>query len=178
VVALIIDNGSNIKLDVIPSDDKDKVVSSIVAILEHNRLLSLATVNKDCPNVCTSFYVFDDSFNLYIWTDPKAQHSINVAKNPNVAVNIVDTYQEWGGSLRGLQIFGSCGAISGKEALIAGGLYLKRYTKASTFVKTLKDFNSKKLQSMLYKIQMDRIKVLDEVSFGKDQYRELIITRE
>lgn len=159
--------------------EKDKILESFYEIIKSNNLLALSTINEKekQPNVCSAYYVMDNEFNLYIWTDPNSRHSKNISKNSKVAVNIYNSHQEWGSLLKGLQISGMSKPITGKESLFAGSIYLKKYLKVSKFIKTLKDFNSKKLESQLYKITINKIKVLDEEKFGKENYKELIVKR-
>ncbi len=167
----------NIKSD--NPKDMDTILESVYKILKSNHLLSLSTIdlkNKQ-PHVCCVYYVFDNELNLYIWTDPYSQHCKNITNNPRVAVDIYDSHQEWGSLLKGLQILGTSMPVNNKELLLSGALYLKRYVKASNFIKTLKDFNSDKLDSKIYKIVISKIKLLDESNFGKDIYKELLIER-
>ncbi len=160
-----------------PVGEKDQILKSVLTILKSNHLLSLGTFNKKEKQPCISsaYYAFDKNFNLYIWTDPKARHSLNIKVNPRVAINIVNTTQPWGGLLSGIQIIGTAKILSGGESFFAGALYLKRFAKASKFIKHLSDFNSKKYESKLYKITIKKIKVLDERTFGKEAYKELLI---
>ncbi|MEK6898106.1 MAG: hypothetical protein AABX28_01980 [Nanoarchaeota archaeon] len=163
----------------IDKKDVNKIVKSALDILETNSLLSLSTFdekNKQ-PSVCSVYYAFDNDFNLYIWTDPKSQHSKNTIKNYKIGADIYDSHQEWGELLKGLQIEGKIYSLSNKELLVGGSLYLKRYLKASNFIKNIKDFNSTKFESKLYKIMIDKIKVLDEENFGKENYKILLIKR-
>ncbi len=157
----------------------NEIIDSVYEILQNNYLLALSTIdakNKQ-PCVCCAYYVFDKNFNLYIWTDPNSKHAKNISENSRIAVDIYDSHQEFGGLLKGLQILGISKPVSNKELLFVGPLYLKHYIKASNFIKTLKDFNSKKLQSKLYKIQINNVKLLDESRFGKEEFRELTIKR-
>ncbi|MBS3167885.1 pyridoxamine 5'-phosphate oxidase family protein [Candidatus Woesearchaeota archaeon] len=170
---------TNILIQTSDTKESDKIIESFYDILESNYLLALSTIdlkNKQ-PHVCCVFYVFDKEFNLYIWTDPNSKHSNNIAKNSKVAVEIYDSHQKWGSLLKGLQILGTSKQISNKEVLSIGPLYLKRYIKASNIIKTLKDFNSKKLESQLYKIQINNVKLLDENRFGKESYKEFDVKK-
>lgn len=162
-----------------PTSEKEQIIKSAMTILTSNYLLSLGTFNQKEKQPCMSFayYAFDKNLNLYIWTDPKARHSLNISKNPLVAVNIANTTQEWGSLLQGVQIAGTAKILSGKDALFAGALYLKRYSKASKFIKKLSDFSAKKYQSRLYKIEISWMKILDEKAFGKEEYKELSVSR-
>lgn len=169
----------SIKIEVDKKEDKDRIIESALAILNHNNLLTLSTFDKENNQPCcsTAYYVFDDEFNLYFWTDHNTLHSKNIKQNPKVAVNIFDSTQKWGSLLKGLQISGTSSIVSKKELLIAGALYLKRFPGVIKFVKHILDFHSTKFQSKIYKISINKIKLFDEESFGKEEFRELIIKR-
>lgn len=166
------------KIKLEASCDKEKAVESVFRILEKNKLLTLATVNKDgSPHVCSNYFVFDDSFNLYIWTDFNSKHSKNIGEGSKVSVNIADTSQKWGSMLSGLQIDGFAKSLSMKESLVPAKKYMKRYPLVSGIVKNLAGFHSKKLESKIYKIEMVEIKILDERKFGKEEHQELTVLR-
>lgn len=158
--------------------DKEKIVQSIISILENNTLLTLSTFDEKNNQPCcsTAYYVFDNKLNLYLWTSPNTLHSKNIKRNPKVAVNIFDSTQKWGTLLKGLQIFGKAKVVDKKELLIGGVLYMKRFPSVVKFVKKILDFHSLKLESKMYKIEMNRIKVFDEETFGKEEFREITIT--
>ena len=67
--------------------------------------------------------------------------------------------------------------MDNKELIKAGLLYIKRFPKVIKFVKTPRDFHNKMFKSQVYKIALNKIKVLDEKTFGKEEFRELIIKR-
>ncbi len=160
-------------------EEKGQLINSALSIIKANHLLSLGTFDQKGKQPCISsaYYAFDKNFCLYIWTDPNARHSLNIGKNLRVAVNIANTTQPWGSLLQGVQITGTAKKLSGMDALFAGALYLKRYARASKYIKQLSDFSSKKYQSRLYRIEIKTIKILDEKSFGKEEYKELSIIR-
>ena len=155
----------------------DKIIQSALAILKETELLTLSTVDKNQPCSCSAYFAFDEEFNLYIWTDPSTLHSKNIAESPLVSVNIVDTTQQWGTNLKGLQIFGKASVVSDEELKTAGKLYLERFPGVSKFVKKVEDFHAEEFESKIYKIQIKKIKVFDEATFGKEEFRELVIKR-
>lgn len=157
--------------------EKEQIMMSIKHILEQNMLLTLSTFDKKLNQPCssTAYYVFDKEFNLYFWSSPDTIHSKNIKQNPKVAVNIFDSKQKWGTFLKGVQMFGKCRPVNNKELLLGGSLYLKRFPKVMQFVKKIFDFNSKELETKMYKIEINKIKVFDEELFGKEEFREIII---
>ena len=157
-------------------EDFAKIKNSILTILENNELLTLSTVNLNSPHVCSAYYVFDEDFNLYIWTEMDTTHSKNVEKNGNVAVNIADTGQKWGSKLQGLQIKGKCYPLSIAKMIKPAKLYFKRFPLVKKFIKNPRDFNTK-FDSKMYKIEISWIKLFDEKAFGKEVWKEISIVR-
>ena len=151
--------------------EKKEITHSIFSILRDNNLLTLSTIQGNCPYSCSAYYIFDKNMNLYIWTEEKSTHSKNIKINSKVAVNIADTSQKMGANLKGLQMLGRAKIVSGTELIKAGTLYLKRFPNISKYIKEVKDFVSDEFESAIYKIEIEKIKVLDEESFGKEGYR-------
>lgn len=157
--------------------DKEKVMKSINKILKENRLLTLATSNKNQPHCNTAFYVFDDEFNLFILTGTAAKHSRNIKINNKVGVNIFNSRQAWGSLLFGMQASGHASIANSKEMIKAWIMYLRRYPKAIRYVKNPVDFHKKMRGSDIYKIELDTIKLFDVKTFGRDEFREVSIRR-
>lgn len=55
--------------------------------------LSLATVNGDTPWVCEVHFAYDNTLSLYFRSLTSRRHSQEIAANPKVAGNIIDTYK-------------------------------------------------------------------------------------
>lgn len=167
----------NILLDISSGEDKTKAIRTVFDILEENKLMTLATIDKDAsPHVCNAFFVYDNEFNLYFWSETATRHSLNIKENDKVAVSIADTAQSFEGSLKGMQINGRARGLSIKELIGPGKLYFKRFPFVSTIIKRVSDFNLKKLESRLYKIEIDKIKLFERY-FGKERYTEIKIKR-
>lgn len=169
----------NITLSSPHESEKEKIVQSALSILEHNILLTLATfdIKNNQPCSSTAYYTCDSTFNLYFWTEKNTLHSRNIQHNPKVAVNIFDSHQAWGTTLKGLQLFGTARVVNTKELLIGGAHYIKRFPGVVRFVKKVKDFHLPEFESQLYKIEICKIKIVDEETFGKEEWRELNIGR-
>ncbi len=159
------------------NEDKEEVLESIFKMLKENKVLTLSTVEGDKPYSSSAYYVFDDVFNLYIWTDKDSHHSKLIRKNSKVSVNIADSSQKWGSLLKGLQICANAKTVSGKELMRVGRLYIKRFPNVTKYVKKIKDFVSGELESVLFKLEINSVKVLDEERFGKDEFREILVKR-
>jgi len=162
-----------------PEYEKDTgvILNSIFEILNENALLTLSTVEGDQPHSISAFFVFDDSLNLYIWTDRDASHTRHFKINPKVSVNIADTSQEWGSLLKGLQMRCVVEPVSGTELMKAGALYMKRFPNVSKYVKKASDFVSGELESILFRLKLEKVKVLDEKKFGKEGFRVILVRK-
>ena len=66
--------------------DVEKTIREYLPQVIH---LSLATCIDNKPWVCEVHYVYDAELNLYFRSKPSRRHSEEIAKNPNVAGNIV-----------------------------------------------------------------------------------------
>ncbi|MBI1973123.1 pyridoxamine 5'-phosphate oxidase family protein [Candidatus Woesearchaeota archaeon] len=157
--------------------EKERIIKSIVNLLKNNKLLTLATTNKNQSFCNTAYYVFDKKFNVYIWTGIHTKHSKNIKENNRVAINIFNSTQKWGSLLQGIQAVGHASIANDQELLKAGLLYMKRYPKCVSLIKSPKELHSKIYESKIYKIEIDKIKVFDEKSFGKEEFREVVIKR-
>jgi uncharacterized protein YhbP (UPF0306 family) len=58
---------------------------------------------------------------------PEARHSRNIRRHPSVAIAVYDSTQKWGGSDRGIQLFGTARELTGRTARDADRLYAKRF---------------------------------------------------
>ena len=157
--------------------DINYIYNSIKSILSYNHLLTLSTFDYKNKQPCssTAYFVFDNKLNIYIWTSPKTLHAKNIIEDDKVALNIFDSKQEWGSLLQGLQIIGSAKIISKIDIIKAATLYVKRFPKVSKYIKKLSDFDSFKFEDKLFKITPHKIKVLDEKTFGNEEFREILL---
>lgn len=155
------------------TNEKQEVIASIKSILKNNRLMSLSTSNNNYPFICNAYYVEDNKFNLYYWSEKTAQHSLNIEKNNKIAISIANSTQKWGTKLKGLKIYGTVEIAKSKDLLSGGLLYVKKFSGVGKWIKKVTDFN--KLSSRLYKIKPKKIILLDESKFGKEEYKELIL---
>ena len=168
-----------IEFEVKPKVNKTRALKSVFFILNSTALMALSTFDRrnSQPCICSAYFVFDNKLNLYFWTDPNSLHSKNISNNPKVAAAIVDSGQKWGTFLKGVHLFGTAEIITNKELAVSGRLYLGRFPDASKFVKKIEDFHSEKYQSRIYKIQINKIKLLDEAVFGKEEFVEISFIR-
>jgi uncharacterized protein YhbP (UPF0306 family) len=70
--------------------DIEKIIREYVDKTLH---MSLATVSDNKPWVCEVHFTYDDKLNLYYRSLKSRRHSQEIAKNPNVAGNIVKQHE-------------------------------------------------------------------------------------
>ena len=71
--------------------DTEKIIREYVDKTIH---MSLGTSNRNKPWVCEVHFVYDQDLNLYFRSKPNRRHSQEIAKNPNVAGNIVKQHSD------------------------------------------------------------------------------------
>ena len=155
-----------------PQHSDEILNKSISEILTANTLLSMANIRKNGDHfeswICTAFYAFSSSLNLYILTPPDTQHIQNLSHNKSVAVAIYDSHQEPTQHKRGLQVFGSCEQANGIRLVDGYRLYAMRFVWLPDFIKKPEDFAKGIIQSKLYVIHPKEIKIFDEPTFGEE----------
>lgn len=82
--------------------DVEKAIRDYLPQIVH---MSLATCDGDKPWVCEVHFVYDDDLNLYFRSLQSRRHSKEIAKNPNVAGNIIKQH-ELGNPVRGVYFEG------------------------------------------------------------------------
>jgi uncharacterized protein YhbP (UPF0306 family) len=70
-------------------DDVEKVIRKYLPDVIH---MSLATTDGNKPWVCEVHFVYDNDLNLYFRSLESRRHSRDIAKNSNVAGNIVEQH--------------------------------------------------------------------------------------
>jgi uncharacterized protein YhbP (UPF0306 family) len=99
----------------------------IKQFLADHTTLTLATMAADGqPQAAALFFAETDDLSLIFISEKKTRHSQNVAQNSRVAATIYADGQLWQ-SIRGLQLEGTCTALSGQAARTARKVYLAKY---------------------------------------------------
>ncbi len=155
-----------------PQHTDDILNRSLFEILELNTLLSMANIRKSNTGfeswVCTAFYAFNNSLDLFILSEPDTQHIQNLIYNKSIAVSIYDSHQEPTQLKRGLQIFGSCERAEGLKLAEGYTLYAKRFIWLPDFIKRPEDFTKGIIQSKLFVVTTNVVKLFDEKIFGEE----------
>src|SRR5881398_2967452 len=97
-------------------------------LLDQSKLCAIATVSPGArAHVNTAYFAWGPAFEIVWLSAPEAQHSRNIRANPSAAVAVFRSTQRWGGSDRGIQLFGRASELRGRAALEAERLYAKRF---------------------------------------------------
>jgi uncharacterized protein YhbP (UPF0306 family) len=91
-------------------------------------LCALATVSANGrPHINHMYFAWSGPFEVVWISDPDSRHSRNLLAKSAAAVTIYDSHQTWGRPDRGLQLFGTAGAVSGRAAERAARAYSARF---------------------------------------------------
>ena len=74
------------------------------------------------------YFAWTSGFDVVWISDPDSRHSRNLSTNHSAAVTIYDSHQTWGGFDRGIQLFGTAGAVTGPAAEEAERTYATRFS--------------------------------------------------
>jgi uncharacterized protein YhbP (UPF0306 family) len=97
-------------------------------LLNASTLCAISTVSADGrAHINTAYFAWNASFDIVWLSAPEAHHSRNVQRRPSVAIAIYGSAQKWGGSDRGIQIFGSARELTGRSARDAERTYGRRF---------------------------------------------------
>ena len=126
-------------------------------LLDASTLCAIATVSPGGrAHVNTAYFAWRSDFEVVWLSAPEARHSRNIRVNPSVAVAVFRSTQRWGGSDRGIQLFGRARELRGRSALEAERLYAKRF---KSYVDDLSAYR-------FYQLRTSRIKLFDERVLG------------
>jgi uncharacterized protein YhbP (UPF0306 family) len=135
-----------------------RIVRAARRLLDASTLCAIATVSPGGrPHVNTAYFAWTDEFHLVWLSEPRARHSVNLRAHPAAAIAVYDSGQRWGGSDRGIQLFGSAREATGRSARAAERTYSDRFPAQDAV-----DLGGYRL----YRFRARRMKVFDERSFG------------
>lgn len=105
----------------------ETIQTRIKQFLAAHTTLTLATLAEDGrPQAAALFYAEMDDLSLVFISEPKVRHSQNVARDNRIAATIYADGQQWQ-TIQGLQLEGTCAALSGEAAKAARAVYLAKY---------------------------------------------------
>ncbi|MGH2525211.1 MAG: pyridoxamine 5'-phosphate oxidase family protein [Actinomycetota bacterium] len=127
-------------------------------LLDASTLCAIATTTpRRRPHVNTAYFAFTNEFDVVWLSEPSARHSINLRANAAAAVSVYDSSQRWGGSDRGIQLFGSAREASKRSAPDAEAAYARRFPAYEP---------GQLVAYRIYVFHPTSVKVFDERSFG------------
>jgi uncharacterized protein YhbP (UPF0306 family) len=140
---------------------KHRPASRLAAIarrlLEASTLCAIATVSPGGrAHINTAYFAWGPDFEVVWLSAPEARHSRNVRANPSVAIAVFRSTQRWGGTDKGIQLFGSARELRGRSALEAERLYTKRF----------KAYEDDTTAYRFYRLRTSRMKLFDEHVLG------------
>jgi uncharacterized protein YhbP (UPF0306 family) len=126
-------------------------------LLEAAALCALATAAPDGRvHINTMYFARAEAWTI-VWLSASAsRHSRNLRERSAAAIAVYDSRQRWGGSDRGIQVFGRAGPLRGAPARAALAAYRRRFRGDEA---TLRRF-------AVYALRPTRVKLFDEREFG------------
>jgi len=93
----------------------------------------------------------------FVWLSaPEARHPRNIRANPSAAIAAYCSTQTWGGSDRGIQLFGRARELRGRDARAAEQLYARRF---KAYAPDLDAYR-------FYRLRPRRVRLFDEHALG------------
>jgi uncharacterized protein YhbP (UPF0306 family) len=137
-------------------------------LLDQSPLCAISTVSPGGrAHINTAYFAWSPAFEIVWWSAPEARHSRNVRAHPSVAVAVYRSTQRWGGTDRGIQLFGRAREVRGRAALSAERVYASRF----------KSYQGGNDPYRFYRLRTTRMKLFDERVFGGATFVTVRVTR-
>jgi uncharacterized protein YhbP (UPF0306 family) len=142
------------------------VQRTIYRLLAENVLCSMATITAEGrAHINTAYFSYTPDLKVYFFSHPNALHCQNILSNPSMALAIFSSRQIWGNPDRGLQLFGVCKKVTGREVSKADKLYGDRFAKYTAWKADLPS-DSTGRDYRFYRFVTTELKVFDEKELG------------
>lgn len=138
---------------------RDAVRERVLGYLRAHHVVTLATHGTAGPWAAAMFYV-NDGFKLHFISSPKSRHGVNVAAHPRIAATIQEDYADWP-DIRGVQLEGIAGEISGDEEKRARALYGEKFPVVGTLSKAPAAIVAALAKVRWYRIVPERLYFID-----------------
>jgi len=126
-------------------------------LLEASTLCAIATTDsRGRSHINTAYFAWTRQFDIIWLSEPRAQHSRNLAVNESAAVAVFDSTQTCGNPDRGIQLFGRAHAAAPDDEE-ARPVYVARFPRFAAA-----DLGAYRL----YRFRAERLKLFDEVALG------------
>jgi len=137
----------------------------VLEYLRAHHVMTLATQGSDGPWAAAVFYA-NEGFTLYWLSAPASRHSLDLARSPRVAAAIQEDYADWP-NIKGVQLEGAAGEISGDEEKRARLLYGEKYPVVGKLAQAPASIVAALAKVRWYKIVPQRLCFVDNsVAFG------------
>jgi uncharacterized protein YhbP (UPF0306 family) len=137
-------------------------------LLDASTLCAIATVSPGGrAHINTAYFAWGPAFEIVWLSAPDARHSRNVRANGSAAVAVFRSTQTWGGSDRGIQLFGRARELRGRAALDAERLYAKRF----------RAYDGDMPAFRFYRLLTKRMKLFDERVLGGGTFVTVSVQR-
>lgn len=117
----------------------------------------------------TVYFAWSPQLDLAWISEPRAKHSQNLGENGSAAIAVCDSRQSWGGSDRGIQLFGRARNVKGAAADDAEKLYAKRFAAYRS---------SDLAEYRFYVFRPQRVKLFDELELGAGVFVTARVSRD
>ena len=137
-------------------------------LLDASTLCAIATVSPGGrAHINTAYFAWGPGFEIVWLSAPDARHSRNVRANASGAVAVFRSTQTWGGSDRGIQLFGRARELRGRAALDAQRLYARRF----------RAYEGELPAFRFYRLLTRRMKLFDERVLGGGTFVSVSVQR-
>ena len=127
------------------------------------KLMQLATVRDAKPWICTVYFVADAELNLYWLSFPERRHSLDIAKNAEVAIAIAIKHDK---PVIGVQGEGNAEIVTDKTVVkLMIEQYVAKYDVGQKFYANFMHGTNK---HVMYKFTPTNYVLFDEVNFPDD----------
>src|SRR2546425_7259247 len=153
-----------------------RIQGSVFRILRDSALCSMSTVAPGTrAHINTAYFCYSPDLNFYFLSDPDSLHCKNLERNPSMAMMVMNSSQTWGGSDRGIQLFGTCHRVRGPAAKEAERRYGSRFPRYATWLRRT-DRSGRRGADLLrsyafYRFVPTRVKILHAAAFGGAAFR-------
>ncbi|HYU07147.1 MAG TPA: pyridoxamine 5'-phosphate oxidase family protein [Thermoplasmata archaeon] len=147
------------------------VQQSVRRIMHENVLCSMSTIGaRNRPHINTAYFCYSPSMEIFFISDVGSAHCRNLNTNPSMAMAVFRSTQTWGGSDRGLQLFGTCRPVAGRLADRAKRLYGTRFPRYARLLAARSGAANRAAEQLrsyaFYRFVPQTVKILDERVFG------------
>lgn len=101
--------------------------AAIRSMIEAHNTLTLATCDAGRPWAASVFFASDKHLNLYFVSDYRTQHARHIEECAEVAATLNTDCARWA-DVKGLQISGTCTAVTGLDRVNALRHYLAKFS--------------------------------------------------